>query len=60
MYKIQIQFEDGYYTAYLAVHQELGDTEAEIVDEIGSFDIETLLDMIPEDWKEKLTNFLNN
>lgn len=60
MYKIQIQFEDGYYTAYLAVHQELGETEAEIVDEIESFDIETLLDMIPEDWKEKLTNFLNN
>ena len=28
MYKIQIQFEDGLYTAYLARHHELRDTEA--------------------------------
>ena len=60
MYKIQIQFEDGYYTAYLAKHQELGETEAVIVDEIEFFEYEDLIDSIPEHWKEKLTNFLNN
>jgi len=60
MYKIQIQFEDGLYTAYLARHHELGDTEAVIEDEIECFDIDDLMESIPEDWKEKLTNFLNN
>jgi hypothetical protein len=49
----------GFYVAYLVQHtEEL--LQAKIIDEITNFEIDDLLDDIPEDWKIKLTNFLDN
>jgi hypothetical protein len=59
MYKIQIGFEDGYYVAYLAKHEE-GYLSADVIDEIENVDIEELINDIPYEWKVLLTNFLGN
>ncbi len=58
-YKIQIGFEEGFYVAYLVQHtEEL--LQAKIIDEITNFEFYDLLYDIPEEWKIKLTNFLDN
>ena len=59
MYKIQIGFEDGYYVAYLAKHDEFHLT-ADVLDEIENIDLEELINDIPVEWKILLTNFLGN
>jgi hypothetical protein len=58
-YKIQLGFEEGFYVAYLVEHIEKLQ-QAKIIDEITNFEFYDLLDDIPEDWKIKLTNFLDN
>jgi hypothetical protein len=58
-YKIQLGFEEGFYVAYLVEHTEKLQ-QAKIIDEITNFEIDDLLEDIPEDWKIKLTNFLDN
>ena len=58
-YKIQIGWEDGLYVAYLAQHTD-NLNAALVIDEIQSFDFDDLIDQIPIEWEQRLTNFLNN
>ena len=58
-YKIQIGWEDGFYVAYLAQHTD-NLNAALVVDELQSFDFDDLIDQIPIEWEQNLTNFLNN
>jgi len=58
-YKIQIGWEDGFYVAYLAQHTD-NLNAALVIDEIEAFDFDDLIDQIPIEWEQRLTNFLNN
>ncbi len=59
IYKIQLGFENGFYVAYLVKHDEF-ETDALIIGELTNTDLDDLIESIPYEWKERLTNFLNN